>query len=146
MSAPSSPARRPTATRVVAVASAVAVAGVAVVRNRQARRETAADAAAALVGPLGATGRSHRSLVTARAATRAGRGWAKHRARRTFADAGRREELDLEHQIRTATEVAETLEFSLVGAMVQASSGATTFRDTADTLARVVAAVLPDGS
>jgi predicted unusual protein kinase regulating ubiquinone biosynthesis (AarF/ABC1/UbiB family) len=72
MSAPSSPARRPTATRVVAVASAVAVAGVAVVRNRQARRETAADAAAALVGPLGATGRSHRSLVTARAATRAG--------------------------------------------------------------------------
>ena len=118
MSAPSSPARRPTATRVVAVASAVAVAGVAVVRNRQARRETAADAAAALVGPLGATGRSHRSLVTARAATRAGRGWAMHRARRTFADAGRREELDLEHQIRTATEVAETLG-NLKGAMMK---------------------------
>lgn len=43
-------------------------------------------------------------------------------------------------------EVAETLEFSLVGAMVQASSGLTTFRDTADELARVVAAVLPEGS
>ena len=88
------------------MASAAAVAGVAVLRNRKARQLAAADAAAALVGPIGATGRGHRSLITARAASRAGRAWAMHRARRTFADADRREELDLEHQIRTATEVA----------------------------------------
>ncbi|WP_234897691.1 TetR/AcrR family transcriptional regulator [Mycolicibacterium vanbaalenii] len=41
-------------------------------------------------------------------------------------------------------EVAETLEFSLAGAMVQASSGSATFRDTADELAGVVAALLPE--
>ncbi|MBB2993153.1 AcrR family transcriptional regulator [Mycolicibacterium iranicum] len=43
-------------------------------------------------------------------------------------------------------EVAETLQFGLVGAMVQASSGSTTFQDAADDLARVVATLLPDGS
>jgi predicted unusual protein kinase regulating ubiquinone biosynthesis (AarF/ABC1/UbiB family) len=102
----------------VAVASAAVVAGVAVLRNRRAREAAAADASAALVGPIGATGRSHRSLITARAASRAGGTWAMHRARRTFADAGRREALDLEHQIRTATEVAETLG-NLKGAMMK---------------------------
>lgn len=59
---------------------------------------------------------------------------------------------ELQRRVRTVLrssawpEVAETLEFSLVGAMVQASSGAATFRDTADALAGVVAAVLPDDS
>lgn len=41
-----------------------------------------------------------------------------HRARRTFAAADRREELDLEHQIRTATDVAQTLG-NLKGAMMK---------------------------
>lgn len=41
-------------------------------------------------------------------------------------------------------EVAQTLEFGLVGAMVQASSGSATFEATADELAAVVATVLPD--
>ncbi|QZT61717.1 TetR/AcrR family transcriptional regulator [Mycolicibacterium austroafricanum] len=43
-------------------------------------------------------------------------------------------------------EVTETLEFGLVGAMVQASSGITTFEASADELARVVARLLPAGS
>ncbi len=59
---------------------------------------------------------------------------------------------ELHRRVRTVLrsdawpEVAETLEFSLVGAMVQASSGAATFTDTADELARVVATLLPDDS
>lgn len=43
-------------------------------------------------------------------------------------------------------EVAETLEFGLVGAMVQASSGSATFEGAADDLARMVAALLPDAT
>ena len=43
-------------------------------------------------------------------------------------------------------EVAETLEFGLVGAMVQASSGSATFEDAADDLARMVAALLPENT
>ena len=64
----------------------------------------------------------------------------------------RRIHAELHRRVRTVLrsgawpEVAETLEFSLVGAMVQASSGSATFRDTADELARVVARLLPDGS
>lgn len=41
-------------------------------------------------------------------------------------------------------EVTEALEFGLVGAMVQASSGITTFQAAADELGRVVATLLPD--
>jgi AcrR family transcriptional regulator len=43
-------------------------------------------------------------------------------------------------------EVVQTLEFGLVGAMVQASSGSATFEGMADELSRVVATLLPDGS
>jgi AcrR family transcriptional regulator len=42
-------------------------------------------------------------------------------------------------------EVAETLEFGLLGALVQASCGSGTFTENADDLASVVAVVLPDG-
>ena len=41
-------------------------------------------------------------------------------------------------------EVAETLEFGLLGALVHASCGADTFRQTAEGLAGMVAIVLPD--
>jgi AcrR family transcriptional regulator len=41
-------------------------------------------------------------------------------------------------------EVTETLEFGLVGALVNASCGVANFRQTADDLARMVATVLPD--
>jgi hypothetical protein len=40
--------------------------------------------------------------------------------------------------------VAETLEFGLLGALVHASCGADTFRQTAEDLASVVAVVLPE--
>lgn len=69
-------------------------------------------------GPIGATGRASRNLVVARAASRAGGGWAMHRARRVFADAERRERLDTEHQLRTTEAVAETLG-NMKGAMMK---------------------------
>jgi AcrR family transcriptional regulator len=58
---------------------------------------------------------------------------------------------ELQRRVRTALrsgawpEVAETLEFGLLGALVQASCGSGTFSENADDLARVVAVVLPDG-
>jgi AcrR family transcriptional regulator len=57
---------------------------------------------------------------------------------------------ELQRRVRTALrsgawpEVAETLEFGLLGALVHASLGADTFRQTAEDLASVVAVVLPE--
>ena len=57
---------------------------------------------------------------------------------------------ELRRHVRTAPrsrawpEVAETLEFGLVGALVHASCGADTFRQTAECLAGTMAVVLPD--
>jgi hypothetical protein len=56
----------------------------------------------------------------------------------------------LHRRVRTALrsgawpEVAETLEFGLLGALVQASCGSGTLSENADDLASVVAVVLPD--
>lgn len=64
----------------------------------------------------------------------------------------RRIHAELHRRVRTVLrsdawpEVAETLEFGLVGAMVQASSGSATFQGAADDLARMVAALLPDAT
>ena len=58
---------------------------------------------------------------------------------------------ELRRRIRAALssgawpEVTETLEFGLIGSLVHASCGGATSRETADHLANVVAAVLPDG-
>src|SRR3979409_1947487 len=58
---------------------------------------------------------------------------------------------ELQRRVRTALrsgawpEVAETLEFGLIGALVHASCGADTFRQTAEDLASVVAVVLREG-
>ncbi|AFM18720.1 transcriptional regulator, tetR family [Mycolicibacterium chubuense NBB4] len=63
----------------------------------------------------------------------------------------RRIHAELHRRVRTVLgsgawpEVTETLEFGLVGAMVQASAGSAGFRDTADELVQVVAALLPEG-
>ena len=57
---------------------------------------------------------------------------------------------ELQRRVRTMLrsgawpEVAETLEFGLLGALVQASCGSGTFSENADDLASVVAVVLPD--
>lgn len=64
----------------------------------------------------------------------------------------RRIQAELHRRVRTVLrsdawpEVAQTLEFGLVGAMVQASSGAATFEGMADELARVVTTLLPETS
>jgi AcrR family transcriptional regulator len=58
---------------------------------------------------------------------------------------------ELQRRVRTVLrsgawpEVVETLEFGLLGALVQASCGSGTFTENADDLASVVAVVLPDG-
>ncbi len=58
---------------------------------------------------------------------------------------------ELQRRVRTVLrsgawpEVAETLEFGLLGALVQASCGSGTFAENADDLASVVAVVLSDG-
>src|SRR6202048_4943187 len=58
---------------------------------------------------------------------------------------------ELQRRVRTVLrsgawpEVAETLEFGLLGALVQASCGSGTFTENADDLASVVAVVLSDG-
>src|SRR5262245_60555784 len=57
---------------------------------------------------------------------------------------------ELKRRVRTALrsgawpEVVETLEFGLIGALVHASCGADTFRQTAEDLANMVAVVMPD--
>ncbi len=67
---------------------------------------------------MAATGRGQRSAVLVGTAGKVGGGWAIDRARRVFADAERREELDTARQLRTATQVAETLG-NLKGAMMK---------------------------
>jgi AcrR family transcriptional regulator len=62
----------------------------------------------------------------------------------------RRIHAELQRRVRTVLrsgawpEVAETLEFGLLGALVQASCGSGTFSENADDLTSVVAVVLPD--
>jgi predicted unusual protein kinase regulating ubiquinone biosynthesis (AarF/ABC1/UbiB family) len=53
--------------------------------------------------------RTVRNVEVAKLGTKAGGTYALHRARRTFASPERREELDAEHQLRTAEQVAEAL-------------------------------------
>ena len=95
------------------MAAVLAVGAVTAVVWR--RRRTTSDQQD---GPLSATGRTQRSLIVASAATKVGTGWAFDRARRVFADAERREELDTAHQLRTAEQVAATLG-NLKGAMMK---------------------------
>jgi predicted unusual protein kinase regulating ubiquinone biosynthesis (AarF/ABC1/UbiB family) len=59
--------------------------------------------------PLASTSRAARTADVARIGTKAGSSYALHRARRAFASAERKEELDAEHQLRTAEQVAEAL-------------------------------------
>jgi predicted unusual protein kinase regulating ubiquinone biosynthesis (AarF/ABC1/UbiB family) len=63
-------------------------------------------------------GRTERNLLVARTATRIGRGYAVDSARQVFAGAARREQLEAQRQLRTATEVAETLG-SMKGALMK---------------------------
>jgi predicted unusual protein kinase regulating ubiquinone biosynthesis (AarF/ABC1/UbiB family) len=83
---------------------------VAVARAR--RRAAPTGGAVAGVTRLG------RNLTLAALGLRGGRRWALHRARRTFASAERRAELDTRFQLRTAAEVTATLG-NMKGAMMK---------------------------
>ena len=109
-------------TQLIAAAGAAVAAVVVVARRRRAEADAeAAGGAGASTSDrshIGATSRAHRSALLASTATKAGSRFAVHRARRVFADAERREELDLEHQMKTAEAVAETLG-NLKGALMK---------------------------
>ncbi|HEX2575071.1 MAG TPA: AarF/ABC1/UbiB kinase family protein [Aquihabitans sp.] len=116
------PSRRATAR------AAVVAGGVAAVAWWRQRRPAGPGPAAPVagegpatgpeLGPIEATSRAQRNAVLASVATRASGGWALDRARRVFADAERREQLDEARQLRTAEQVAETLG-NLKGAMMK---------------------------
>jgi len=80
----------------LAVAAAIAVV---VARRRPASSD----------GPVRHRRRAGRNLRLAALGARTGGAWARHRARRVFADAGRRRELDLAFELRTTEQVAEAL-------------------------------------
>jgi len=85
-----------------AVALGVGVAAAAVVAVQRARRRRAGSQWTLAAGV-------DRARTMARMGGRTGGDYALHRARRAFASAERREALDTEFELRTATQVAETL-------------------------------------
>ncbi|MDQ1420361.1 MAG: hypothetical protein QOJ52_2323 [Acidimicrobiaceae bacterium] len=95
------------------VGGATAGIAAAVVGWRRTRRMSDATVGSPLV-----SGRASRNLRVARTATRIGRGYAADSARQIFADSARRQELKEDRQLRTATEVAETLG-SMKGALMK---------------------------
>ena len=103
--------------KIVGTALGVGALAAAVAGWRR-RNTTPSEGSGTGAGPIGAVGRGQRTAIVAGVATRAGGSWAYHRARRTFADAERRVELDEAHQMRTAEQVAETLG-NLKGAMMK---------------------------
>ena len=98
------------------VATGISLVGAGVWLYRRQTGQTALGSGR--VAPIQATTRGQRNVVLASAATKAGSGWAVDQARRVFADAERREELDEARQLRTAEQVAETLG-NLKGAMMK---------------------------
>ncbi len=90
------------ALRGLVAGAAVAVTAAAVARLVARRR-------APVAGPVRGTGFVSRNLRLARLGARTTGGYAAHRARRVFASAERREELDREHEIRSAAQVAAEL-------------------------------------
>jgi predicted unusual protein kinase regulating ubiquinone biosynthesis (AarF/ABC1/UbiB family) len=83
------------------LAAVAAVAATVVLVATRRRRPTA--------GPVRGTGFVSRNLRLARLGARTTGGYAAHRARRVFASPERRDELDREHEIRSAEQVAAEL-------------------------------------
>jgi predicted unusual protein kinase regulating ubiquinone biosynthesis (AarF/ABC1/UbiB family) len=83
-----------------ALAALIGLAGLAGWRLRRRRDRS---------GALTQTDRASRNLALAGLGARAGSSFASHRARRLFAGAARRQELDTAFELRTAEQVAETL-------------------------------------
>jgi len=86
--------------RAALVGGAAALALLAVMRRRR-----SADTRL----PVHHTGRAARNARMAGMGAKVGTSYAVHRARRAFASEPRRAELDVEHQLRTAEQVAQTL-------------------------------------
>ena len=86
-------------TRAALLGGAAALTAWAVTRSRR------PDA----LRPVHHTGRAARNVRVAGLGAKVGSSYAVHRARRAFATAPRRAELDAEHQLRTAEQVAQTL-------------------------------------
>jgi predicted unusual protein kinase regulating ubiquinone biosynthesis (AarF/ABC1/UbiB family) len=99
----SDPGSRPRRTLAVGVALGAAVAAIAMAR-RASKARRSHD-----VTPISAHTPSQRRLELARVGGRAGADFALHRARRTFAGAERRVELDRRFELRTADQVAQAL-------------------------------------
>ena len=95
------PSRKTVAASVIAAFGAAAATYLAVKKAGESRRRQAT--------PLASTTRIARTADVARLGTKAGGAYAMHRARRAFASADRKEELDVAHQMRTAEQVAEAL-------------------------------------
>ena len=96
--------RRTVAAAVLAAFGAAAATYLAVKKAGETRRRASGP-----VTPLASTSRVARTADVARIGTKAGGSYAVHRARRVFASAERKDELDAEHQLRTAEQVAEAL-------------------------------------
>jgi predicted unusual protein kinase regulating ubiquinone biosynthesis (AarF/ABC1/UbiB family) len=86
----------------VAAAAVATTAAVVLAAARRRPRPTVA-------GPVSGTGFVSRNLRLARLGAKTTGGYAAHRARRVFASAERRDELDREHEIRSAEQVAAEL-------------------------------------
>src|SRR3954454_13303971 len=96
------PSRKTIAATVVAAFGAAAATYIAVKKAGEKRAKERSS-------PLASTSRAARTADVARMGTKAGGAYAVHRARRAFASAERKEALDVEHQLRTAEQVAEAL-------------------------------------
>ncbi|HET6833754.1 MAG TPA: AarF/ABC1/UbiB kinase family protein [Acidimicrobiales bacterium] len=101
MSTPGSSMRRALTVGFIVGAAIATVAAI-----RQAGRARHRDHA---VTPISARTRNQRRVALARMGARAGADFALHRARRTFAGAERRVELDRSFELRTADQVAQAL-------------------------------------
>ena len=109
------------ATGAAAAVATAAVAGVVIARRRLRRRRS--------TGPVGSTTQATRTGELAKLASQVGVGAAANRARRVFASAPRKEELDAELELRTAEQVAATLG-NMKGALMKLGQLAS-FLDTA---------------
>src|SRR5438874_12761630 len=98
--APTQPKARLASASRIAGATAVLAAGATAAMAVARRRRT---------GPVAHRRPAARQMRLASLGTKAGTGYAVHRARRVFAAAERRDELDRRFEINTAEQVAQTL-------------------------------------
>ena len=104
---------RPATRRRLLLATGIGALGAGLVAVRTRRAPGASSGA-----PVAASTRAARSAHLARVAGRTGGAYGIHRARRAFASAERRDELDTQFQLRTAEEVAAALG-NLKGALMK---------------------------